>query len=614
MSLNAKVEFANFSIAGAIPLRTYCITDPNSCCGEEGVGSGPQVTGLIVEWTVFRIPRAALLTNGTANLPVCVTNPIDCCPGSSGSGSGLNDNGQGHGGGLGSGFMAGVRVQYTDVALPPGSKILGTYCLFSPVGCCTQQGSGSGSSGSQRSGSGSIIIDVCECIYPGKTEGGIDMCPPCDNVPSQVLVDISGLVEGTCGSCASEDLFATLSWVENSGGCIWTGSFPATTCFGSFEAQLQAVGGEWELLITLSSGKSVLWRLGQNSWNCCGTNSPLFISQDAGLACDFSKSTVLLLSCLDCCTNVCLYAGACGPVCPFGYSPAFLVRMVGVPDDTGCGSCSDYTEDQPGFYLISNASCEWILNPAPGELDCLGKQSVSDTSAPCLGAVLNVILDLSGDPLLIMQFENGTLTYQMPAAMWNCCGEENVFTGDMLVDQPDNLCDFTSNGFLVLVDACLNCCQHGGSSSSPSSSSGSASEITSPCCPGNPLPSQLTANTTVFTGTCAGLAGILALNYGALTAFESSSMDGAEFGWSSGWQPSGSCQIKMILTCNSPVEGCDGFNLGIFCLCGGTETFVSGPDPPFSCSCNSFDLQIAYTVSGCGGTCTGAEPITEITA
>lgn len=509
MPLNLTVESTLVGIAGAKLIGSpYCEVDPTGCA--EDSGHGGEVAAVDVTFAVIRIPRTALLTNGLTYpgilVPECSLNP-ECFCGSSGSG-GSGSGAMGLGGQLATSQMLGLTVQYQQLQLPPGSKVLGTYTLRNPVGCCQEQppsgsGSGSAASGSGSAASGSFVITTCECIYPGK-----NVCPPCDNVPSQVLVDISGLLEGTCGSCASQDLFTTLSWVQNSGGCLWTGTFDSSTCFGAFDAQLQAVGGFWELLITDSTGKSVLWRLPQAEWNCCGVNQPAFVSQDAGLTCDFSKSTATILSCLDCCTNVCLYAGGCGPACQFGYSPAYRIRMVGIPNDVGCGSCSAYTEDQPQFMVISNAGCEWILNPAPGELDCLGEQMVSATSAPCLGDVLNVILDLGGDPLLIMQFENGTLTYQMPAADWPCCGEEAVFTGDMLVDQPDNLCDFTSNGFLVLVDACLNCCEHGGSSSSSSSGSGSSSGsaeelIFTSCCPDGifaNLHATLTSNCSCVDG------------------------------------------------------------------------------------------------------------------
>lgn len=92
--------------------------------------------------------------------------------------------------------------------------------------------------------------------YPCCTEGG----GPCDHcvgtTPTDLLVDLVGIVEGSCGSCGQfDDDTYTLTWREAAGGtCYWGYEFPSALCaIDGLMATLAESGGTYYLTIRLVS-------------------------------------------------------------------------------------------------------------------------------------------------------------------------------------------------------------------------------------------------------------------------------------------------------------------------------------------------------------------------
>jgi hypothetical protein len=506
-------EYTPFAIGTKQIGETYCEPNPTGCCKGMGCGvgtpAGPDNTdpiiGWCVEYTAFQMPaRFARRFLQQAGIPFCVTNPTDCCAGSGSSGSGAGDE-----------FppgtvLIGLTVQKTVITMPPGTKVLDTYCVFNPNDCC--EGSVSGSASGSGSGSSPFFPDFHLCI--------VDQCG-CDFISPTWVLSIDG-VETT---------------LRYQGNCTWTDGSGDTLFFNP-----EDVGGEWGL--TTPGGP---YSIQQSDWNC-------------GFANQFNISPAVVVTPVLFCNPdfICVYG--CNDECPTDGLPSILgvTFLFGLPVGDGtCHECADIGDVITGgikdsnrvdFYVANEAKfdqtqgCTWrdtSLNPTgeqlvipPVDLPCYGWTSYTLDKAPDGSWRFTIIFNDLGTSV---EWVNETDTHQ------GCCDDQGITfqPGHYRGGTGADLCDWhlvSLISVLPVEDPRIICCPQGSGSSGSSGGSGSSgsgslsgsasgSSAGPPpetdgcfCCPdGAPVTWKVTVPSTGWTnGTCSSCAsggGVYFLTY-----------------------------------------------------------------------------------------------------
>lgn len=225
-----NVEFTRYRITGIKAIETYCEDNPPCTCDcgvgtPAGPGNTQPIIGSCVQYTVVEVPASFI----DRLYQYCTPNPEDCCPGS------LNTDGQGQSGLATPEVVLGHKVQKTVLNLPPGSRILQTYCVFNPSNCCGGSGSGSAAS-----------VSVSIPPIPPTADCFIEMCKGelttshCSGLlmSREWKATFSGITPYSPPVCISDctdfnGLAATLSQDANLGisSCEWYGLLPIASCY-----------------------------------------------------------------------------------------------------------------------------------------------------------------------------------------------------------------------------------------------------------------------------------------------------------------------------------------------------------------------------------------------